>query len=383
VRKVKKMMFVMMMVLAAAGCTSSATKKTYPDVKAPTALTVKCVRVDKAPTLDASGNDAVWKNAPPARIPTAFGPEVILKSIHTDDMIYFLAEWKDTTPQTGRLWWIYDGTTWKTNLNEDDKISFIWNIDHSVNGFDKDGCASLCHIYDGKPTMKIEGKSVSGKVWPGYKQKADAWKWAPGVMQEKHVVDDGLFSAGRNALANPQTMSTFVLSLLFDGGDAGTKQWWTRNPNAGEGGGVGGDEEVEDPASRRPAYMLRPGYDIEKHPFPNMRDMVQITDYSIFKAGDKVPMIVYFDLTSVKNKVDFPQGHPSGSRMDITGLGRWKDNAYTLEFGRKLDTKHDDDVQFKPDPTKPVADNVFGLAVFNDTRFDHRMSPPVTLILEP
>ncbi len=372
-----------LMLIAALASTGCATKTGA--VKAPTKLTVKAVKVDTSPKLDGQGSDAVWRQAKPATIHTKNGADLVLRTVYTADSIYFLATWKDWTPQKGLLYWEYDGQKWHSNLNEDDKISFIWNIDRSIDGFDKTGCAAICHKGpEGRDEMAVFGPpKQSGKVWPGYKEKADAWKWAPGVMSEKHVVDDGLFSAGREALARPEMQTRFKLSLLFDGGDQGTKQWWTRNPNAA--GGMHGDEEEENetPGSFKPTYMPKPGYDLSKHPFPNARDMVPITDYSIFKAGDKVPLVMYFDLTTAKNKIDFPAGRPSGSRVDLSGQAVYKDGHYTLEFGRKLDTKHNDDVQFRPQSGRAVAENVFGVALFNDTRYGHTTSDPVTLTLEP
>lgn|GEM_PF-2123882 len=360
------------------GCTSNkAANKATGNVKAPTELIVKSVKVDKGPKLNADGNDEVWKNAPAANISTRGGPDAVIRSVYTKDSVYFLVTWKDTTPQTGVLWWEYDGQKWTRNYDTDDKIGFIWNMNNSIPGFDKLGCSAICHKDSkGKDWMIVTGQRTEEGPWPGIGYMADAWKWAPGIMNEKNTVDDGLFSAPKEARQRPETTNMVTLSLVFDGGDEGTKQWFTRNPNAATA-----EEKAQGVV--KPAYTPRPGYDLSKNPFPNMKDMVPITDYSIFNAGDKLPMMVYFDLTNEKNKEDFPEGRPSGSRMDIVGRGVWSDNKYTLEFGRKLDTKHGDDVQFKPDPDKPVAVNVFGLALFNDTRFNHTISSPVTLILEP
>lgn len=363
----------MTLIFLGGGCS-----KTIAPVKAPTKLTVKSVRVDAAPKLDADGNDAVWKNAPLSKIPTKDGATVELRSVYTDKDIYFLAQWPDKTPQTGVLWWEFDGKKWTRNYDRDDKISFFWNINNSIPGFDKNGCRAICHSDSNGATMNMTvSRSLNLKGdFPAVKWMADAWKWAPGVMNNKNSVDDGLYAAPKEIRTRPELADSTALSLVFDGGDAGTKQWFTRNPNA-----AGESDKEKDIAY--PAYMPKPGFDLTKNPFPNMRDMIQITDYSIFKAGDKLPLMVYFDLTNVKNRQDFPGGKPSGSRMDIFGKGKWKNGGYTLEFGRKLNTGHDDDVQFKPKPGQAVATNVFGLAIFNDTRFNHNVSDGVTLILEP
>lgn len=39
---------------------------------------------------------------------------------------------------------------------------------------------------------------------------------------------------------------------------------------------------------------------------------------------------------------------PSGSRADVRARGLWDEGVWTIEFGRKLDTGHDDDVRFDP-----------------------------------
>ncbi|MBN2560068.1 MAG: hypothetical protein JXQ75_03965 [Phycisphaerae bacterium] len=39
---------------------------------------------------------------------------------------------------------------------------------------------------------------------------------------------------------------------------------------------------------------------------------------------------------------------PTGSRADIQAKGKWSDGRWTIEFGRKLDTTHADDIVFEP-----------------------------------
>ena len=49
------------------------------------------------------------------------------------------------------------------------------------------------------------------------------------------------------------------------------------------------------------------------------------------------------------DKLDqFAPKQPSGSRGDIRAKGVWSKGQWTIEFGRKLDTGHDDDVAFSP-----------------------------------
>lgn len=46
---------------------------------------------------------------------------------------------------------------------------------------------------------------------------------------------------------------------------------------------------------------------------------------------------------------------PEGSRADIRAKGTWQEGRWTIEFSRKLDTGHDDDIQFELDGRYPFA----------------------------
>jgi hypothetical protein len=333
-------------------------------------LEVRGVRRDSAPKLDGTGKDKAWSKAPETKIPTAKGSSAKMKAVYTKDHIYFLISWPDKTPQDGKLYWGFDGAKWERYNQVDDKIGLLWNIDHSVGGFDQQGCQAICH----NGQMVIEhANMIDGKPWAGYKQKADAWEWAPGVMQKVHMADDGVFKAEDAFLASPETFSTARISLRFDNGDAGTKQYWTRNPENTTGGTSG----------EAPQFKLKSGLTFESTPFPSQNQMEQITDYSVFKAGDKIPLLMIFDFKAAYNKNRFPEGKPSGSRVDIQAYSKWQDGWWTLELSRKLDTGHNDDVQFMTNKSKLISGNVFSLALFNDSRIDHATSGPVTMILEP
>ncbi len=346
------------------------------DVK--TKLRVDSVYVDKGPELDGIGSDEVWNKAPESKIPTSKGIDAKLRVVYTEEMIFFRISWEDKTPKNGALYWEYDGENWQRTYEDDDKVAFLWDIDHSIKGFETKGCWAVCHKHasDNENHMFLEGPNIDGELWSGATQKGDAWKWAPGVMNIVEVVDDGIFAADQDVIDHPSLSSLTSITLKFDNGDSGTKQWWTRNPNAAS-------EEEKAQGIKKPALMLKPGTELDENSFPNEKDMTPIIDYSVFKAGDRIPLLMFFNLESEKNLNDFPDGRPSGSRVDLKGKGVFEDVTYTLEFGRKLNTGNDDDVQFKPKANNAVAGNIFALAIFDDTRFDHSISDPVTLVLEP
>jgi hypothetical protein len=91
-------------------------------------------------------------------------------------------------------------------------------------------------------------------------------------------------------------------------------------------------------------------------------EMVKITDYSIFKAGDTI-------LYRLPLK-------PSGSRFDVKVISRYADGGWMVMLYRKLDTGHEDDVIFNP--KKRYS---FALAVFDDSGSEHsKATEPMTLL---
>jgi len=65
-----------------------------------------------------------------------------------------------------------------------------------------------------------------------------------------------------------------------------------------------------------------------------MKEAIQITDYSIFKAGDRIPALLL--------------KQPTGSRYDVKASSHYADGRWTVMLSRRLDTGHDHDVVFNP-----------------------------------
>jgi hypothetical protein len=63
-------------------------------------------------------------------------------------------------------------------------------------------------------------------------------------------------------------------------------------------------------------------------------------------------------------KVDqFAPRQPSGSRGDVRAKGVWAKGQWTIEFGRKLSTGHDDDIAFVPGSTHLFAVACYAMAL--------------------
>lgn len=58
----------------------------------------------------------------------------------------------------------------------------------------------------------------------------------------------------------------------------------------------------------------------------------------------------------------YPVGKPGGSRADVQAKGNWNAGFWTIEFSRKLDTGHEDDVRLEP--TREQG-HLFGVSIFS------------------
>lgn len=73
--------------------------------------------------------------------------------------------------------------------------------------------------------------------------------------------------------------------------------------------------------------------------------------FYLIRKGDK-GLPAYKNYIPVTFKGDSISGYhlvrPEGSRADVRAKGRWKDGLWTIEFSRKLNTNHVDDVYLEP-----------------------------------
>jgi hypothetical protein len=86
-----------------------------------------------------------------------------MRAVTSGDSIYFLIQYADPTesaaarpvPEAGRRSWkkLKDPADQggDDNVYYEDKWSIIWNVDDSIGGFNKTGCAVLCHTGESKP----------------------------------------------------------------------------------------------------------------------------------------------------------------------------------------------------------------------------------------
>jgi len=297
------------------------------------------IPVDAAPALDAVADDGVWADAPAVTIPVAGGAnngstDITLKSVYRSDMVYFLASWADPTQSFVRSPWVMqeDGS-WAVlkdpndkggdnNLYYEDKLAFIWPIAESIPNFGTQGCFTACHAGE-----NAEVKPFGNKYTAEEGQLGDIWHWKS--IRNVNQLDDQYLDATRYSADTPE---------------AG------RHSDPKDSGGYVNNENED---KTLPAFMLpagsptdgSPGFilDSEKVPF----------DPTGFKPGDIIPGIVVAPIV--------------GDRGDLTAGWIWADGTWTLEFGRKLTTGSQFDVQFD-DLLKTYF---FGVAAFDNAQVRH------------
>ncbi len=306
--------------------------------------TLTSVKVEAAPVIDGTP-DALWGNAAAMTVSTGGGANsgshtVALKSVYTDDSVYFLAEWNDPTESLERVPWVkqVDGN-WKQlttpnaklggeNTYYEDKFAQIWNI--NIPAFETSGCLVTCHVGENPDEKDFGNKYTSNQGEMG-----DIWHMKIVRTNPTGYVDD-----------------QYVDSTQYNK---------TSAPDAGRHSDPGGSPYSDNinAAKNAPNYTSAdqpaPPYwifDSEKQPFTDT-----------YNAGDEIASII------VKP--------PTGDRADIKGMAVYKDGKWTLEYGRKLTTGSQYDVQFS-DLKKEYA---FGTAVFDNAQTRHSYETGVSKLV--
>lgn len=306
--------------------------------------TLNSVKVTAVPVIDGEP-ESIWDQAGVMTVNVAGGANsgahtVTLKSVYTDDSIYFLAQWDDTTESLRRLpWQKQSDGTWKQlatpNVKEggentyyEDKFAQIWNI--NMPAFDSSGCFSTCHAGE-NPDEKDFGNKYAAN--PG--EMADIWHMKIVRTNPTGYVDDQYLDSTR-----------FNKTGAADAGrhsDPGGSPY-SNNINAASN--APNYTSADQPA---PPYWI---LDDQKQPFADT-----------YTTDDEIAGII------VKP--------PTGDRADIKGKAVYADGKWTLEYGRKLVTGSQYDVQFS-DMTKEYS---FGTAIFDNAQTRHSYETGVSKLV--
>ena len=289
----------------------------------------------KAPS---SIDDPLWLKIRQYEIPVkgrenlASEPGLVkIRSLYTNDSIYFLFKWDDPTRSVVKQSWQFDGKKWHHLKGNEDRIAILFEITR-IDKFATRGCAITCHSPADRP--KKDWKLATRTDV----EKGDLWHWKAARSNPYNYADDAW--------------------LTVAGNPTGSYRETGRRKDKGNGGDV--INETAD--KQRPLYMQNPNQPASVQGFLLFEEALKINSYSGFKANDIIPYRL-----PVK---------PSGSRFDVKAIGHHTGGQWTVMLYRKLDTGHDDDVRFNPD--KKYS---FAIAVFDDSGGDHsKATLPLTLI---
>jgi hypothetical protein len=330
--------------------------------------------VTQAPVLDGNGSDAAWSKATVLDLPVKDGPTVSVKSVYTADMVYYQARYKDSTKNAIDEPWTFDGKAWKRGPTSD-QFALFFDMNHSVTDFETKGFGVMNFGF--KPHNKVWEFGINGPkpaktgstMWEGYNQEADVWMMHSSISSPFGMGDDGIFAVNRQYLTNP-TMVQPVVWMQWDQFDSPgmlklNTNIWQEALNASQ------NLNASPVTVEKPYLMYGDSTkNLSNTPYPFADQLVPITDYGQFKAGDKLPW-VYFDRSL--------SGSWGGSRADIKGKMAYKDGYWTVEMGRALDTTHNDDIRFPPADKLPTP---FGVLVRTDGS-TIRYSVPAELTFGP
>ena len=239
--------------------------------------------------------------------------EIKTKSVYTKDAIFFRYEWPDKDKSMNKHRWRFSGGKWTQIEGDEDHIGMVFEINR-INKFATKGCTVFCH-----------NQSKNDEEWyyavDSPKEKADMWHWRSVRSNPVGFAQDAYVTT--NPSKKPEE------GRKLDAGSEKTKDNMTKDES-------------------KPAYMQDPAKPPTSPGSLLANEAVEIKDYSIFKEGDEIPGFVLD--TSWQ-----------GSLSDVKAKGVWENGKWTVTMSRKLNTGHDDDLQFNTRKQYP-----FGMAIFDD-----------------
>jgi hypothetical protein len=324
------------------------------DATAQAPATLVAAKVTTPPRLDGTGVDPAWAAATPLEVPVMGPPlgfaTLTLKALYTDRDIYLLAKWPDKTMNVEHKPYTYDGTKWTRPEGPlEDRFAIMWNI--SARNFEKAGCAILCHAGTAYPDKQPRMHTNAPDEF------TDEWHWKAARANPMGYVDDKYVDntvkpdddeAGHHADGGTRV---YTGNRFKDG--APSFVWKTATPTV--------------PPHASPAQARLFLLDADKAPYGRTNPLTG----KPWAKGDTVPVAIL--------------QQPSGSNADLRAVGVWKEEFWTLEMARALDTGENAakgekklDVVFEPAKTY-----FFGISVFdNSEAANHSFSGPVALVFK-
>ena len=327
----KRLLFFFSLVLAVcllAACASSTSKVTAPPTAQASQGALTSLKVELAPHLDGSGDDLAWQVAP-ARVldATANGIppfQVTIKSAYDAEKIYFLVQYPDLNKDVIRAPWAYNAEkkAWERqddSFGDEDEFGFYWNV--NIPNYEVKCCADLCHDQDPNNKKMYTAKGTWVDIWQFNGARSLPMGWGrdmrltdnPDADPSGGFVKDEGFDTNSGHADNVQSLNGVDVPL-----------YW--KPFSGAGGVSVGDavfllqSEIDSGYAKKIVSVGADG---------------TLTD----ETGASVPAFA-----RIPGRILSAPAGPSWS--DIQAVGNWQNGIWTVEFARKLNTGHADDIQF-------------------------------------
>lgn len=354
-----------------------------------------------------------------------------VRSMYDAQNIYFLVEIKDATQSVNTSPWFFNPaanvagkTGWSKEPNSDsydvngnllrtgfgeDRLAMLWNIDNSTPKFITQTCYASCHVFtpymDYSKTPAAMNANASGNHYTnGVSEKIDMWwgrlgfmskdaslnqfddnyqDWAGGPTYTsvtggngngRHVdgiVPDGTFSTTwpyrPNYTVSPtqgEVSNSQNLKLDGTGASVAVPIWVV--PNAASAGYI----LVSDTATGKAKKVIAVS-SAGVLTFADNSTLDPTVGTSYQRSGDAVTG------PTAANSIPSYIGVPLvGGRADITGSAKYTGTSWIVEYKRALKTSDalKQDIDFSS-----LQDQVFGIAIWNNSNYQHGIQPNLTL----
>ncbi|MEE8168501.1 MAG: ethylbenzene dehydrogenase-related protein [Candidatus Hydrothermarchaeales archaeon] len=288
---------------------------------------LSAVRTNETIIIDGQLKESSWNETKTLIIPVVDGKvgdvDVEMKALYDTDYIYMYIVWPDPT-QSDALFWGYNGTAWNPpNKNTEDIFTIFWNIRDSVEGYDIAGCAITCHanrMHTNTPEERLDYWK-----WKAEKGNPSGYMW-DGFLDDIVVIGEKIY---------PGFSRTFMIEKAWHSHklDETSGDYVEERKNAiiDERGNFIGPRYYEPDARGEDAKHITME-EILRDEAVEFLNLTKLNDGREISIGFKVPVYI--------------SEKPTGSARDISAKGVYYDGKWHLEFKRKLQTGHDDDVLF-------------------------------------
>ena len=354
-----------------------------------------------------------------------------IRSMYDAQNIYFLVEIQDPSQSVNVAPWYFNPaanvngkTGWAKEPNSDsydangiltrtgmgeDRVAMLWNIDNSTPKFISQTCYASCHVFtpymDYSKDPAVYTANASGNHYTnGASEKIDMWWGRLGYMSKDaslHFMDDNYQDwAGGPSITNltgGNANGRHVDGIYPDGTKSSTWPYrpnYTTSPVQGEVNnsqnlkldGTGASVAVPIwviPGAKNVGYILVA--DTAKG-LAKKVTAVSASGVLTLSDGSTIDPTVGTDYQRTGDPVTGPTAAVSipsyigvpliGERADITGAAVYTGSGWIVEYKRALKTA---DVLKQDVDFSSLQDQVFGVAIWNNSNNQHGIQPNLTL----